>query len=229
MVPLQRREQEIFQRLKEMKKQKFAIVGGYAVNAYTPTPRFSVDCDIFAHSEEDLRQIIQLLKKAGYKETSTKELGLPYYGTFTRYEKEVAKNMSASFDMFLHELRDRRTTSSFTTKWIFDYSHKKILKGKTIAESAEFTLVDIDALMVMKFVSNRDSDIRDIFMLAPFVKDIQWIQTEIGQRFSFNELYENVKKSILSKEFRDNLHGTFGSLPEKAFEKHKKAVLKLER
>ena len=56
MEQLQLREKEIFETLKNIKKNKFVIIGGYAVNAYT-LPRFSVDCDILIKDHKELLKI----------------------------------------------------------------------------------------------------------------------------------------------------------------------------
>ena len=45
MYDLELREKEIFETIKKIKNIDFVIIGGYAVNVYTP-PRFSVDADI---------------------------------------------------------------------------------------------------------------------------------------------------------------------------------------
>ncbi|MBI4452589.1 hypothetical protein HY637_04110 [Candidatus Woesearchaeota archaeon] len=52
MELLQLREKEIFDTLKKIKNQKFALIGGYAVNAYA-LPRFSVDCDIVTENKAE--------------------------------------------------------------------------------------------------------------------------------------------------------------------------------
>ena len=53
MGMLQLREKEIFETLKQLKKFKFIIIGGYSVNAYT-LPMFSVDCDIVIRDKNKL-------------------------------------------------------------------------------------------------------------------------------------------------------------------------------
>ena len=66
MELLQVREKEIFEALKALKGCKFAIIGGYAVNAYA-LPRFSVDCDIVVEEEQDLEEIRKRLEARGYE------------------------------------------------------------------------------------------------------------------------------------------------------------------
>ena len=62
---LQVREKEIFETLKKIRKFKFVVIGGYAVNAYT-LPRFSVDCDIVIREIKELDKIKKVLLELGY-------------------------------------------------------------------------------------------------------------------------------------------------------------------
>lgn len=63
-MDLQLREKEIFETLKKLDGE-FAIIGGYAVNAYT-LPRFSVDCDLVTN-DENAPKIISKLLEMKYK------------------------------------------------------------------------------------------------------------------------------------------------------------------
>ena len=67
MEQLQLREKEIFETLKKIKKSKFVVIGGYAVNSYT-LPRFSVDCDIVIKNRKELNKIEKSLTEADYHE-----------------------------------------------------------------------------------------------------------------------------------------------------------------
>ena len=98
MEKLQLREKEIFETLKKIKDVNFVIIGGYAVNPYT-IPRFSVDCDIVLNNEEDLKKLFSSLERNGYIKIDTPKVELPYHGDFMRYEKNIIKDISASFDI----------------------------------------------------------------------------------------------------------------------------------
>ena len=80
----------------------------------------------------------------------------------------------------------------------------------------------------MKFICARATDIRDIFMLAPNVKDRKWIQNEISERYDFNNRLKRIKEKVLSKQFKDGLQGVYGIIDPKVFEKHRKALLEME-
>ena len=53
----EKREKLVFSLLEEAEKNfEFTVIGGYAVNAFTP-PRFSVDCDIVVKDPKTMRRI----------------------------------------------------------------------------------------------------------------------------------------------------------------------------
>jgi hypothetical protein len=247
-MELQLREKEIFETLKHIKKLNFAVVGGYAVNAYT-LPRFSVDCDIVVLNDKESEKIEKELLKLGYKESKT-EAETPYNtenklnpcflspknqhkdfcdGSFKRYEKEISKDFSVSMDILIKEVLDRQTNSTFSAEWVIENSKIRSLKGKTITEELKLRIINPEALFVMKMITCRLTDIRDIFLLISSTKDKSWIKEEISKRCSFENRFEKVKEEITSKQFKDGLQGVFGLVDNKIFEKHKKMIVTLEK
>lgn len=227
MELLQLREKEIFDTLKKIKNQKFAVIGGYAVNAYT-LPRFSVDCDIVTENKADTAEIAKKLDKLGYGIAKDTDFG-PYSGDFLRYEKAIKKNFIVSFDILIKNVYDRQTKAMFSAEWVFKNSALRALKGKTITGELKLRIVNPEALVVMKFVACRNTDIRDIFMLMPQVKDPEWVKVEVSERVNFKDRFLKVKSKITSEQFKDNLQGVYGYIDNKLFEKHKKAVLDYEK
>lgn len=219
------REKEIFETLKSMKSQKFVLIGGYAVNAYT-LPRFSTDCDIVVYAN-DFPAIEKILNKIGYKES--KEISeLPYNGKFTRFEKEIKENFKVSIDILIQEIKDRQTASVFSTDWVFDNSQIRTLRGKTITEELKIRIINPEALFATKMISCRKTDIRDMFLLISEIKNKGWIKQEVSSRYSFNSRFNIIKEEIISKQFKDGLQGVFGSIDNKLFEKHKSLILGLD-
>lgn len=226
MKLLQLREKEIVETLKKIKEYPFVLIGGYAVNAYT-LPRFSVDCDIVIQDLSTLEKIKKELESKGYTEQETKKTSVSYHGNFVRYEKTLEKNFKVSVDILIKEVLDRQTHATFSASWIFENSSVKLLRGKTIFKEIKLRVVTVDALVAMKCVSCRSTDIRDIFMLISSVKDAGWIQKEIENRTSFSKSCKKIKEKILSSEFKNNLQGVYGSIDENLFEKQKKMLLAL--
>jgi len=226
MENLQIREKEIFEILKKIRRCKFVVIGGYAVNAYT-LPRFSVDCDIVIKSNEELHKIEEILFDSGYqKMKSTSEL--PYHGKFKRYEKEISQNFRVSMDILLEEVLDRQTNAKFSSDWVFENSKLRRLRGKTIAEELRLRIINPDALIVMKTISCRLTDIRDIFLLIGSVKDKVWIKKEVSERYELNNRLSKIRGEIMSKQFKDGLQGVFGFVDEKMFDKNKRILIEME-
>lgn len=225
MDMLQIRENEVFESLKKMKGLKFVVIGGYAVNSYT-LPRFSVDCDIVVEEGTESAKIDTILTELGYDKKESSKTG--YLARFERYEKELRDSFKVSFDILIGEVLDRQTRVSFSAGWIFKNSDIKTLRGKTIIEKLDAKIINIDALFVMKLISCRSTDIRDLFMLAPNLKDMDFIRKEVSSRYDFNERIRKVKEKVTSKKFKDGLQGVYGLLNTEIFEKSVNAILELE-
>lgn len=227
MEMLQTREKEIFETLKKIKSLDFVVIGGYAVNSYSTLPRFSVDCDIVAKNKVEANRIIKELTTFGYKKTNITE-DIAYKGNFLRYGKELVNHFKVSIDILIETIIDRQTNSTFSADWIFENSKLTKLIGKTIREELKLKIISPDGLVVMKLTSGRSTDIRDVFMIADKIKDIDWVKNEINKRCNYSERINNILSIIISKNFKDNLQGIYGYIDEKVFEKQKKAVIKLE-
>lgn len=223
MELLQLREKEAFETLKKIKRHKFVLIGGYAVNAYT-LPRFSVDCDIVVEDNAAASKIEKELVKISYARATDTDL-MQYHEEFLKYEKTIMKNFKVSVDILIRNVSDRVTRGVFSAEWIFKNSAVRMLKGKTIPEELRLRIINPDALIVMKIVSCRNADIRDVFMLMPQVKDSEWVKREVSERCNFENQFSRIKEKIISAQFKDNLQGVYGHIDERIFEKHKKAVL----
>lgn len=216
----QAREQAIFETLKQIKGFSFVLIGGYAVNAYT-LPRFSVDCDIVVMGKAEARRVEALLKGIGYKDDT--KPGVPCQDNFMRYEKEIEKGINVSMDILIGKVLDRQTGASFDAGWIFENSAVRALKGKTITERLDLRIVDVEALIALKFAPARITDIRDIFMLLPLA-DAKKVREGLELN-GFSGKLEKVREKVVSEAFRNNLQGVYGFIDKVTFEKHKKALL----
>lgn len=225
---LEIREKEILETIKKLKGFDIVIIGGYAINVYT-LPRFSVDCDIVVMTPEEATKIEEQLLKIGYEKREEGKIKTPYHGEFLRYEKTIVENFRVSIDIMIGNILDRQTGASLTAQWVFENSSFKMLKGKTIQEEVHIRIPSPEALIVMKLLSCRINDRRDIFMILPQVKDFEKIKREVSEKTNFLKQYTKLKYTITSAEFKNNLQGVFGSIPEKIFNRNKELVLKLGR
>lgn len=224
MEPLQLREKEVFETLKRLRDFKFVVIGGYAVNAYT-LPRFSIDCDVVIHNKAELEKISKVLLGSGYRKQELVKTAKS--ASFARYEKGLDDSFKVSFDIFIGEVIDRQSGVSISADWIFKYSEPRSLKGKTITDELKVRILDIDALFVIKMISCRSTDIRDMFMLAPSIKDRVFIKNEVSSRYDFEGRLRKVKEKITSEKFKDGLQGVYGLIDPRTFDKSKQIILSL--
>lgn len=220
------REAEIFTTLKKLARCEFVIIGGYAVNAYT-LPRFSVDCDIVLKEKEELRKIERVLLQDGYARVKTPVEA--YTGAFSRYEKKLMNGFTVSMDVLLGSVTDRMTGASFSASWIFNHSTKQLLKGKTITEEVRLRIIDLDALLVMKIIACRSTDVRDVFMMLPSCRNQEWILAEITARAGAQDRVQKLLEKVDSKQFKDGLAGVYGRIDQHLFDKHRKAIMRLQK
>lgn len=223
MEQLQLREKEIFETLKKIKNCNFVVIGGYAVNAYT-LPRFSVDCDIVIKDRKELKKIEEALLEIDYLKEKNYSEDMSYEGNFERFEKELGKNFRVSMDILIGEVLDRQTKAKLPADWVFDNSTLRNLQGKTINEELKLRIVNADALFVMKLISCRQTDIRDIFLLISSVKDRKWAAEEVSKNYNLKEGLSKALGKINSKQFKDELQGVFGMVDDKVFERNKKLI-----
>lgn len=219
------RENEIFQTLKALSDSSFVMIGGYAVNTYS-LPRFSVDCDIVVKNNNQLKQIENLLLKKGYSKKLINKKA-QYSSDFQRYEKKIENNFKVSIDIIINEVIDRLTGVKFKAGWIFENSEMRVLKGKTMTKELKLRIINIDALIVMKIISCRATDIRDVFMMLPHAINKEWIKSEVNLRYNLKERISKIIEKVNSKQFKDGLSGVYGNFDQTIFEKHKKAILML--
>ena len=216
------REKEIFHSLGELKDYEFVVIGGYAVNAYA-LPRFSVDCNIVVKDKKEQKKIENVLFKKGYKKKRLNEKA-QYSEDFCIYTKNLGNNFVVNIDILLGKVSDRNTGVSFSAEWIFKNSTVKKLKGKTIAEELKLRIININALIVMKTISCRATDIRDVFMMLPNAEDKEWIKSEVSIRYNLQNRISKIIEKVTSKQFKDGLSGVYGYFDSKVFEKHKRAI-----
>ena len=216
------REKFIFSLLEEIKgKVDFVVIGGYAINAYT-LPRFSVDCDLVVKDKKAMLVLKKLLEPKGF---SKKAIGaLPgYRGEFLSLA--VKKPVITTLDVLAGNVEDRITGTLFPAKLIFKHSTKRTIFGKSSPVRIDTRVADAEMLFVMKAVSCRKPDIRDVFMLASTKLDRKKI-LQIAKEVPIpEESIEKIALKVNSKGFKDSLQGVFGMLPEKQFETSKKKLL----
>lgn len=209
---LDAREGIIIKTLQRLPKRNVVLTGGYAVNAYVP-PRFSIDCDLVVLGISS--KIESVLREDGFMKVTEGDVA---YGGYVRYEMNQIR---VSFDLLRNSVVDRETNIVFEGELFKKHSSERTTVGRSVPTRIRMRIVDPELLLVMKFVSARKQDIRDIFMLAGESMDPKVASELISVKCS-HELIDTrsrtIRRNIESESFRDSLHGPYGRIPEERFE-----------
>jgi hypothetical protein len=219
------REKFTFSVLEKLTREnaEFVVIGGYAINAYT-LPRFSVDCDIVVKDKKTTPAVKKVLKSKGFAKKTEGTLS-SYSGKFLSFATK--KPVLATFDVLAETIEDRLTGTLFPAELIFKYSAKRTIFGKGSPTRLETRVADAEMLFVMKAISSRKSDIRDVFMLASTKLNRKKIN-EISRQVPIpQESIEKITSKVNSTGFKNALQGIFGMLPKKQFETTKKKLFSL--
>jgi hypothetical protein len=225
------REEEISKIIEQLSKQtdgfdkpKMILIGGYALRAFTSFSRYTRDCDFVLKKSDgrNLDKIQQMLSKEMSAEAFEKR---DSYG-FLRCVKLLKATAKISFDFMEGEVRGR------TDEQVFCITEKFIQKAKkvkiTIAEKTfEMYVPDYTDYLILKLMSARPSDIRDIATLVWKNGVPDDLMKEV-KTLSHPEIIEENLKLIISdisdKRFLDSWKGTF--VTTEFTEKTKEEILK---
>jgi len=226
------REEEISKILEQLSKQtggfdnpKMILIGGYALRAFTSFSRYTRDCDFVLKKSDgwNLDKIQQMLSKEMSAEAFEKR---DSYG-FLRCVKLLKAVAKISIDFMEGAIRGR------TDEQVFCVTEKFIQKAKkvkiTIAEKTiEMYVPDYTDYLILKFMSARPSDIRDIATLVWKNGVPDGLMKEVKKTLAHPEIIEENLKLIISdisdKRFLDSWKGTF--VTTEFTEKAKGEVLK---
>lgn len=215
------REKLVFELLEKLRSIDFVLIGGYAINAYT-LPRFSVDCDLVVKTKKDAEKIASVLKENGFRER--KEAEKAYSGKFKSLEN--SSKPKVTFDILYGEVLDRKSGEKISADLLFKHSSVRTVFGKGSPVRIECRVADPEMLVVMKMLSARKADIRDVFMLH----SIKLGETKLEELFKEvrppKESVEEVRKTIQLKQFRDSLAGVYGKIQQAEFNSTYSKVLR---
>jgi hypothetical protein len=176
--------------------------------------------------EKTAAQIGKILRGKGFEKVREGKT-TPPGGKFVVYTRGV-NGTRANFDLLLKAITDRLSGAFFEVKWIFERSKVRRVWARASPISVDIRTADPECLFIMKFLTARKQDIRDVFMLAQLDLDWEYIGTYLSELprgvvvGGAKRCYELVK----SKEFRDGLHGVFGKVEEGAFERSKRRLMR---
>jgi hypothetical protein len=189
---------------------KTVLIGGYALRAFTSFSRYTRDCD-FALRKSDgwnIDRILNLLSEDMSIEAFEKRGS---YG-FLRCVKLLGGGAKISIDFMEGEVRGRASEQVFFVRDEFMQRTSKV--GITIAgRTLEMYVPDYTDYLILKFMSARPSDVRDIATLV-------WkkgIPSDVEQRANKTLahpgiLRDNLKLILVDlsdRRFLDSWKGTF--------------------
>ena len=110
-----RREKEILRIIEIIYpyRENLVVVGGYAVDAYSPLPRYSVDCDVVIPKKE-LSNFTNIFSTEGFTDTLQYQNELE--GLETRRFKKTVEGYPVFVDLLVDGVRCRQTEAA----WKFD-------------------------------------------------------------------------------------------------------------
>lgn len=167
------REKEILRILEAIypRRGKFTLIGGYAVNAYSSLPRYSVDCDLVV-SKSDFEESSDIFAQNGFKDASKLYLNeLDELETW-KFKKFVNDDV-VTIDLLLDGVKCRQTEAIWTLKEIKSSASDRKVVG--VSGSVTSSVVSKELLLAMKLHSGRDADLRDATML---MDSIDWATVE---------------------------------------------------
>lgn len=229
------REEEISRIIGQLSKQtggfedpKMVMIGGYALRAFTSLSRYTRDCDFVLKKSEgwNLDRIQKLLPKDLSTEVFEKR---NTYG-FLRCIKLLridGSNAKISIDFMEGEVRGRTEEQIFSVTEEFLQKAKKV-KISIAEKEVEIFVPDYADYLLMKIMSARPSDIRDIAALVWKNGIPGDLKERAKKALARSEILEKNMQLIIDdvsdKRFLDSWKGTF--VTTEFTEKTKEEVLK---
>jgi len=204
------RESEILRTLDAIypMRNEFALIGGYAVDAFSPLPRYSVDCDVVI-SKTELARFGRALKDLGYADRNAQwrdELS----GLQTREFVKAVGAESVSVDMLIDGVRCRQTEAVWKTQEIHQSS--KELRVVGVNRAVPSKVASRELLIAMKLHSGRGADLRDVVMIS---ESADWdVVVDWASRGATDKVVAQLRKArdeIAKPDFEGQLKAGFSS------------------
>lgn len=204
------REAEVLKTLQTIRQsgEKFTLVGGYAVNTYSTLPRYSVDCDLVV-TRSQLNRFSSILDDQGYTDEGAVYLN-GIEGLETRKFVKKVGGEKVSVDLLVDGVRCRQTAAVW--KEVECAKTSRELRVTGVNGSVLSSVASRDLLISMKLHSGRDTDLRDIVMLA---RDSDWEKVKkLSNRGVREKLIDQLDKEIATLsngQFESQLKAAFTS------------------
>jgi hypothetical protein len=229
------REEEIGKLIEYFSKQtdgfenpKIVTIGGYALRAFTKFSRYTRDYDFVLKKQKSWNlDKIQKLLPEGLSIEAFEKRGKYGFLRCIKFLKTHGRRAKISIDFMEGEVRGRTDEKVF---FITDKFLQKSKKAKIpIADKdAEIFVPDYTDYLILKIVSARPSDIRDIATLVWKKGVPEDLKERAEKALAYPEILEKSLKLIMAdvsdKRFLDSWKGTF--VTKEFTEEVKEQVLK---
>jgi len=232
---MKKREQEIqrtilhlSEKTKSFTNPELIVIGGYALRAFVSFSRFTRDCD-FALKKKNGWNIdeLKIILPEDYSIEEEEKRGS--YGflrcvKFVKYDKTRVK---VSLDFMEGEIRGRKTNEIILIDELM-VKGRRFFSIQIVDQAVTIAVPDYPDYFIMKVVSSRASDIRDIASLIHKNGIPLGLEKRIKQILPNPEIFKSkIKERILPEirraTFVDSWRGIFGTT--KYTEEHKRKVL----
>jgi len=229
------REEEISRIIEQLSKQtdgfenpKMVMIGGYALRAFTSVSRYTRDCDFVLKKSDgwNLDKIQKLLPKVLSAEVFEKRdsYGFLRCIRLLKIDGRIAK---ISIDFMEGEVRGRMEEQVFFITEKFLQKTRKV-KIPIAEKMIEIYVPDYTDYLILKIMSARPSDIRDIATLIWKKDSPDDMEERAKKTLAHPEILKKNLKLIITdisdKRFLDSWKGTF--VTTEFTEKIKEQVLK---
>ena len=232
---MNQREEEISRIIEQLSKQtdgfenpKIVMIGGYALRAFTPLSRYTRDCDFVLKKSDgwNLDKIQKSLPKVLSTEAFEKRDSYGFLRCI-RLLKVDGRGAKISIDFMEGEVRGRTEEQIFFITEKFLQKTKKV-KISIAKKDAEIFVPDYTDYLLLKIMSARSSDIRDIATLVWKNGIPDDVKDRAREEFAHPEIMEKNMQLIIddisNRRFLDSWKGTF--VTTKFTEMTKEQVLK---
>jgi len=233
---MKRREQEILKAILHLsdRTEGFAnpqliMIGGYALRAFTPLSRFTRDCD-FALRKGDGWNIdeLKMLLPAGYSIEIEEKRGAYGFLRCTKSVKHNRERIRVSMDVMEGEIRGRKPEEAISIDETM-MKNRKSLSIPIAGQPTTITVPDYLDYFIIKVVSSRASDIRDIASLVHGKGIPSGLERRVQQILPHPEVFETKIRERIMPEIRratflDSWKGIFGT--QRYMEEDRKKIIK---
>lgn len=178
----------------------FVVIGGYAVSAFQH--RFSVDADLVITAEH-IDEFTAILRDETYEKVADRRVD---EGRFVAFEKDA--DLPVTVDLMVDTVQVRQTDATWPYDELVAHADTRTIEGSERA--VDVCVPEKELLMAMKLHSGRQTDARDVVVLAEdvaFEQVAAYLHRGDGKRL--RSRLQAVRDTITSDAFADGFKGVF--------------------